>query len=297
MIRGRQFSTIAVRRPNGEICSLTSPVHSFYVSILRRIPFVRGVVVLLETLVLGTRALTYSANVALEQEGKKLGGWSLGLMLTLSLSFGIGLFFVAPLYLVHILDPYFGSSLLSNLAEGTIRLAFFVGYIWILGWMPDIRRVFAYHGAEHMTVHTYEKGEPLEVEAVRKHPTAHPRCGTAFLLVVLIVAIIIFVFLGRPDWLLRVTSRIVLIPVIAGISYELIRFSGAHAHNILVRTLMAPSLALQTFTTRNPDDSQIEVAIHAMKTAVAADEGALTPQGGEEARKSFDSPQEELKGA
>lgn len=303
MIRGRDFFSLAVRREDGSIEDLQERLNPIYNGRLRRMPLIRGVLTLLETLILGIRSLQISADLAATKASEKsagaegIPGWMMGVTLAFSLVFGIGLFFLLPLGVVRLLEPTIGSGLLSEAVEGILRLAILVGYVAVIGIMRDIRRVYAYHGAEHMTVHAYEQGEPLEVEAVRKHPTAHPRCGTAFLLVVLIVAIIIFVFLGRPDWLLRVTSRIVLIPVIAGISYELIRFSGAHAQNILVRTLMAPSLALQALTTRNPDNSQIEVAIHAMKTAVATDEGALTAQGEEDARKSFDSPQEEIRGA
>ena len=158
-----------------------------------------------------------------------------------------------------------------------VRLGLFLGYVWGIGFMPDIRRVFAYHGAEHMTVKTLEAGEPLEVSRIRLYSTAHPRCGTAFLLVVMVVAIVVFAFLGTPPMLWRIISRVVLIPVIAGLAYEVIRFSGKHHGNSLVRAIMAPSLLLQVLTTRRPDDSQIEVAVHAMQCAIAADEGRELP--------------------
>ena len=274
MIRGQRFFSVAVRRPNGELCAISSPLHSFYTGRLRRIPLVRGVIVLVETLVLGMRALSYSANVSLEQEEKEISRWSMGVTLAIAMLLGIGLFFLAPLFLVEgLLDRYFTSSLLSNFVEGVIRLGIFLIYIIAIGLIGEIRRVFAYHGAEHMTVHAREEDQPLEVASVRRYSTAHARCGTAFLLVVMVVAIIVFAFLGRPPIALRILSRVVLLPVIAGISYELIRFSGAHAGNQLVRAIMWPSLALQALTTRQPDDRQIEVAIHAMNVAVAADEG------------------------
>ena len=173
------------------------------------------------------------------------------------------------------MDNLIASDEASNLVEGVLRLAMFLAYILLIGLMQDIKRVFAYHGAEHMTVHAYEHNEPLEVEAVRRYPTAHNRCGTAFLLVVMVVAIVVFTFLGRPSLPVSIASRIVLVPVIAGISYEVIRFSGAHAGNFLVKAIVYPSLALQRLTTRQPDDQQIEVAIRAMKHAIAVDSGLV----------------------
>ena len=277
MIRGQRFSTVAIRRPNGELTAKVTPLSTLYTGALRRIPLLRGVIVLAETLVLGMRALSYSANVSLEEEEKELGKWSMALMMGLSLSIAIGLFFLLPLFLVHFFDNAFDSAILSNVIEGVVRLGLFLGYVWGIGFMPDIRRVFAYHGAEHMTVKTLEAGEPLEVSRIRPYSTAHPRCGTAFLLLVMVVAIVVFAFLGKPPMLLRIISRVVLIPVIAGIAYEVIRFSGKHQGNSLVRAIMAPSLLLQVLTTRRPDDSQIEVAVHAMQCAIAADEGRELP--------------------
>ena len=275
MIRGRRFSSVAVRRPNGEIALHCEPLSSFYTGRLRRLPLIRGVVVLAETLILGMRALSYSANVALDQDGKELSKRSLALMMVVSLTLGIGLFFLLPLFATRSLDPYIASSIASNFIEGAMRLTIFVAYLFLIGMLPDIRRVFAYHGAEHMTIHAREEGDPLEVQFIRRYSTAHPRCGTAFLLVVMVVAILVFAFLGRPSLEWRILSRILLIPFIAAISYEIIRFSGAHAQNFLVKWTTAPSLALQALTTRQPDDSQIEIAIAAVKGAVAADEGKV----------------------
>ena len=273
MIRGRRHYSLAVRRPNGEISTHSSPLSTLYTGRLRSIPLVRGIIVLLETLVIGMEALSRSANIALEEEGHELSRWSLGLMLLVSLGIGVGLFFIAPLLAIRSVDSMIDSDALSNIVEGLLRLAIFVVYILVIGLMPDIKRVFAYHGAEHMTVHAQEDGLPLDVEHVRPYPTAHNRCGTAFLLVVMIVAIILFTFLGRPSILISIASRVVLIPLIAGISYEIIRFSGAHSGNPLVNAIVYPSLALQKLTTRKPDDDQIEVAITAMSHAIAVDEG------------------------
>ena len=271
MIRGRRQASIAVRRPDGEICLHSLPINPIYNGRLRRVPFVRGVLVLAETLTLGMRALTYSANVSMEAHGEEMGKGAMAAMMTFSLALAIGLFFLVPVFASRGLEDTLGSDLASNFVEGGIRLALFLGYLLLIGRAEDIRRVFMYHGAEHMTVHAQEHGEPLQVEAVRKYPAAHPRCGTAFLLVVMFVAVVVFGFVGRdPLWWL-ITSRVVLIPVITAASYEVIRFSGSHGDNPLVRLITVPSLALQSLTTRPPDDDQIDVAIAAMNQALAAE--------------------------
>ena len=280
MIRGRDHYSLAVRKLNGEITTVSSRLSTLYTGRLRRIPLVRGVIVLLETLIIGIQALSRSANIALEEEGQELSGWSMALMLTISLTLGIGLFFIAPLFAIRSLDSFIESDALSNFMEGILRLAVFLAYILLIGRLPDIRRVFAYHGAEHMTVHAHEHNLPLDVEHVRMFPTAHNRCGTAFLLVVMVVAIAVFTFVGRPSLPVSVASRIVLVPLIAAISYEIIRLSGAHAANPLVKFIVYPSLALQSLTTRQPDDAQIEVAIRAMEHAIAIDEGTALPDDG-----------------
>lgn len=271
MIRGKRHYSLSVRRPNGEIITQSSPLNSFYTGKLRNIPLIRGVIVLIETMVIGMEGLSKSANIALEEEGTELSGWGLGIMLAVSLSLGVGLFFITPLLAIRSLDTYIAYDQVSNLVEGILRLAMFMAYIVIIGFLPDIRRVFAYHGAEHMTVHAHEHNLPLEVEHVRKFSTAHNRCGTAFLLVVMVVAIIVFTFIGRPSLPVSIASRIILVPVIAAISYEIIRFSGAHATNPLVKFIVYPSLALQRLTTRQPDDDQIEVAIASMENAIETD--------------------------
>ena len=231
----------------------------------------RGIITLAETLMLGMRALSYSANVGMEAEGEEISKGSMAFMLFISLSIAIGLFFVLPVLASRSLEGVLGSDFATNIAEGVIRLALFVGYILLIGRMKDIKRVFMYHGAEHMTVHAQERGDPLELEHIRKYSTAHPRCGTAFLLVVMVLAIVAFVFVGRdPLWWLF-TSRIVLIPLIAAVSYEVIRWSGRYSDNPLVRLITGPSLALQALTTKEPDDDQIEIAMAAMRAALEAD--------------------------
>ena len=279
MIRGRHFFSLAVRRLDGSVYTTCERLNPFYAGRLRRVPLIRGVLALIETLVLGIKALNRSATLAMEDqspEEKEIPRWLLGLTLGISLTLGVALFFIMPLIAVSSLDRYITSDLLSNLVEGLIRILVLGAYVGLIGLLPDIRRVFAYHGAEHMAVHTHEAGAPLVVHNVRQFPTAHPRCGTAFLLTVMVVAIILFALLGRPSMELRILSRIVLIPVIAAISYEIIRFSGAHQASIIGKVVSYPGLMLQRLTTRNPDDQQIEVAISAMKSAITADEDGDT---------------------
>ena len=278
MIRGEKFASVAVRRPDGTVSTVAWTLGSIYNGTLRKLPLFRGVIVLIETLGLGVRALTHSANVSLgEEDGEELSSFSIAWMVGVSLVFGIGIFFVAPLFAASALERVIESHILVNIIEGVLRLVVFVGYIKLIGMMPDIKRVFAYHGAEHMTIHAYEAADPLNVDEIRKYPTAHPRCGTAFLLVVAVVAIVFFTFFGRPSLFWLVTSRIVLIPVIAGFAYEVIRFSGFHRTNPIVRFVLYPSLALQALTTRQPDDDQIEVAICALNAARDADLGREAP--------------------
>ena len=296
MIRGRDHYSLAVRKLNGDITTVSSRLSTLYTGRLRSIPLIRGVIVLLETLVIGIQALSRSANIALEEEGQELSGWSMAFMLAISLTLGVGLFFIAPLFAIRSLDSFITSDELSNLMEGILRLAVFLAYILLIGRLPDIKRVFAYHGAEHMTVHAHEHNLPLDVEHVRMFPTAHNRCGTAFLLVVMVVAIAVFTFVGRPSLPVSVASRIVLVPVIAAISYEIIRLSGAHAANPLVKFIVYPSLALQSLTTRKPDDAQIEVAIHAMEHAIAIDEGTVVPDDDPQAAETGDVAEAETEG-
>ena len=277
MIRGRNHFSLAVRRGDGSITHVHEQLSTLFTGRIRRVPFLRGGVVLIETLLLGVKALHRSANMAmLDQAGEsdeEMSGWAMGVTLGVSLVLGIGIFFILPLLLVKLLDSSIASDLLSNVVEGFLRLAILLGYIWGIGFIKDIRRVYAYHGAEHMAVHAHEAGLPLSVANVRKFGTPHPRCGTAFLLTVVLVSIVIFAFLGRPDFEWRVLSRIVLLPVVAGISYEIIRFSGAHQKWSIAQAVAWPGLLLQRLTTRQPDDAQIEVAITAMESAIAADAG------------------------
>ncbi len=286
MIRGRRFLSLAVRRQDGRIFYHSEPLNSLFTGGVRRVPLVRGVVVLLETLMLGMKALNKSASMVAvdDQDGgdQELSGWFMAGAIAFSLSLGIAIFFLGPLLIVRALDPFIPWDQLSNLVEGAIRLVFLVAYVGGIGLFRDIKRVFAYHGAEHMAVHTFEAGLPLIVENVRKFSTPHPRCGTAFLLTVLLVSILVFALFPRPPLEWRIISRIALIPLVAGISYEIIRYAGAHQQGLIGRAVAGPGLLLQKLTTRVPDDGQIEVAIQAMEGAVAADEGRIYPPPGPE---------------
>jgi uncharacterized protein YqhQ len=275
MMRGRKSSVTAVRRPGGEVVTEINPLNPVYTGRLRKIPFVRGVVALIESMVLGIKTLVFSANVALSEKGEEavqLSGPSLWLLLGISLAISGGLFFLVPLLFTNLFSMLKELSALAfNLIEGTIRLAIFIGYILLISLMPDIRRLFAYHGAEHKTINAFEAGAPLEVESVRKYGTAHIRCGTSFLFAVMVIAILVFSVVGRPALFFMVLARLGLIPVIAGISYELTFFGARHCHNPIVRAILTPGLLLQKLTTREPDDSQLEVAIAALKEAIRID--------------------------
>ena len=278
MIRGQRNVVTTIRRPNGELTTDIKLLSGIYSGRMRRTPFLRGVIVLIEAMVLGIRALLYSANVSLEEEVENISPVMIWLMMTVSLALAITLFLVVPLLLTRLLNPYINSPLIFNLIDGGIRVIIFICYLKLMTLMPDLRRVFAYHGAEHKVVNAYEHGVPLEVSAVKKHSTAHTRCGTSFLFVVLIVAIIVFTIVGRPSLWLMILARIVLIPVISAVSYEVVRFGAKHTGNILVRIILAPGLWLQSLTTREPDDSQLEVAIASLEKVLEAEQAEETVQ-------------------
>lgn len=288
MIRGRRHFSLSVRRQSGLIQSCAEPLSQVYSGPIRRVPLLRGILVLIETLMLGIKALNRSASIAMADqmgEEQEMPRWMTIMTMVIGFSLGIGLFFLMPLFATSPLERVIDSEPLVNLIEGAVRLVVLIAYIAGIGLMKDVRRVFAYHGAEHMAVHTHEANLPLEVENVRRFPTAHPRCGTAFLLTVAVVSVLVFAFIPREPFWWLVTSRIVFVPVIASISYEVIRFNGAHLTNPIARAVGYPGILLQSLTTRVPDDDQIEVAIDAMKTALAADRGEA-PQsidGGDEA--------------
>jgi uncharacterized protein YqhQ len=279
MMRGSNSMAVAVRQPDGEIVIHTEPLNAnIYAGTVSKIPFLRALTSLWDVLVLGIRTLMYSAEVSLgpEEEIEFSGPIAWG---TVAVSFviAIGLFFVGPLLLVGLIDRYIESAFVSNVVEGVIRLVIFVAYIWAIGRLPDIRRVFAYHGAEHKTINAYESGAELTPEAVAQHSTSHFRCGTAFLLSVMVISILVFSLLGRPPMALRILSRIVLIPVVAGVAYEYIRFTSRHRDNAFIRAISAPNLALQKLTTREPDPAMLEVSITALKSVLETENERVVP--------------------
>lgn len=270
-MRGRKAAVTAVRRPGGGLAMDVKMISPAYTGRLRRMPLARGIVVLVESMVLGIKSLMYSANVSLEEEEQELTPKAIWPMVGSALVLVVVLFFLAPLFLTKLLGSYIPNSLVFHIVEGVIRLGIFLAYLWVISLLPDIKRVFTYHGAEHKTVNAYEAGVPLEVEAIQSHSTAHMRCGTSFLFAVLIIAIIVFAFIGRQTLWLMIVSRVVLIPVIAALGYEFTQFGARHTENRLIRLLMTPGLFLQSLTTGEPDDSQVEVAVAALKKAVELD--------------------------
>lgn len=271
MMRGQKAFAVAMRAPDGNIVVHTEKLAKIYTSKITKIPFLRGVILLWDALGLGMKALTLSANTQ-TGEDEKLEGPALYLTLGLSLLFGIGLFFLLPTSVgggVEYLLAQNGikSYWIGNVAEGVFQLILLIAYMWGIGFMPDIRRVFQYHGAEHKTINAYEAGAELTPENVAKYPIEHPRCGTAFLLTLMLFSILIFSLLGpMPNLLLRIASRIIFIPILAGISLEYIRWTANHLNNPFVKLLIKPNLALQHLTTRNPDLSMLEVAIESFQS-------------------------------
>ncbi len=284
MMRGQKRVAVAVRNPEGEIVIHEEPLPpKIYQGRMARTPFIRGLVLLWDALVLGTRALMWSADVALEDEeqhdqaGNKeesvgFSGPVAWATIAISLAFGVGLFILLPTAVSYLLENWLNlPKTTSSLLEGVFRISLFVGYIALIGMMPDVKRVFAYHGAEHKTINAYEAGVPLTPTNVARYTTLHTRCGTSFLLFVLVISIILFIPLQFDTWWLRLLSRLLLIPVIAGISYEVLRFSTKYQHYTLMKVLIAPGLAMQKLTTREPDLEMLQVSIAALLPVLAAD--------------------------
>jgi uncharacterized protein YqhQ len=276
MMRSPGTWAVAVRKPDGEIAqvcrTIESPMarHRVY-----RLPVIRGVVALGESLSIGFRALAISANYAAQEEGQdevetELSRGQLFFAFAVAIGFAVVLFKVGPAILVDKLVPVH-SGWAFVLVEGAVRVAVFVIYLSLISLIPDLKRVFQYHAAEHKAINAYEAGEELEPEIVQRYSLIHPRCGTAFLLWVMVVAIFVFAFFGRPAWYWLIASRILLLPVIAGIAYELIRFAGKHSTNRVLMTLLAPGLWLQRLTTREPSLDQLEVSIRALREVLAVE--------------------------
>ncbi len=281
MMRAPRAMAIAVRRPSGEIVvrrEATPPLSERYPIV--RLPIIRGAVALFTSLIMGMRALNFSANEAIEEEdGEKqkeeLTSWALAGTMAVAFGFGIALFFFLPLYLTRLLVPVIGdNNIIFNLVDGVIRVIVFLLYIWSISRMKDIQRVFQYHGAEHKTIFAFEAGAELSLENVKPFSRLHPRCGTSFLLIVMLVSIVVFSMIPKAwPFAAKAFSRIVLLPLIAGISYEFLKWSAKNDQHPLVRLVITPGLALQRMTTREPDDDQIEVAIRSVKEALDENAG------------------------
>jgi len=270
LMRGPQGWAVAARRPDGGIAMRQEELHSrMYRSAFFRLPLVRGVVGLAEMLHLGTSAMIWSASVKARAENVEIGRGAIAATLAFSMVFSFAIFFGLPLLLGNALQRH--STLGFTLVEGGIRAVFVLGYMYLISFIPDVRRLFQYHGAEHKTINAYESGAPLTVEGVAPQSRLHPRCGTGFLIVVVFVSIVVFSIVGRPPLPLLILSRIVLIPVVASISYELIRLGARHIGNPVVARLMIPVLGAQYLTTREPDASMMEVALTAFKAVRQAD--------------------------
>ena len=275
MMRGRKAVAIAMRAPDGKIVTHSEALGGIYKGRLAKIPFLRGLVLLWDALGLGMRFLTLSANTQ-SGEDEKLEGPALYLTLGLTLLVAIGIFFLAPAGVGWLSEHFLHwNAWWSNLLEGLVRLLLLIGYIWGIGFMPDIRRVFAYHGAEHKTINAYEAGADLTPESVSRFSLTHTRCGTAFLLTLVLLSILLFTLLGPLPLSWRLASRILLIPVLAGMAYEYIRWTANHIQSPFVRAIIKPNLALQSLTTREPDLQMLEVAITAFKTMRQAEREAV----------------------
>jgi uncharacterized protein YqhQ len=281
MMRGVSTWAVAVRAPHGEIQVTSEPLVSWAKrNRILRWPVIRGIVALAESLKIGFRALAISANAQLiEEDGEELepiGGFTWTLTIVLSLVLAIGLFFVVPVSATSLIKDQLGSAVLFWLVEGVLRTAIFIGYLAAISRLPDLRRVFEYHGAEHKTISCYEAGDRLTPARAEVYSRLHPRCGTSFLLIVMVLAIFVFAPIGLPAWYWLVLSRILGIPLIAGLSYEVIKWAGKHRRKRWVRAVMWPGLMLQNLTTREPDREQLAVAIAALEAVLAVETPGVT---------------------
>ena len=279
LMRGKNFVVACMRNPAGEIVSEHEKLGGIYKSSLSRLPFMRGLVILWDSLSLGMKYITLSANVQMNEEEEKIEGGGLVLTLFISLALAIGLFFVLPAFLAELLSRWVSLTPFTvNLLEGLMRLLLMIGYIWVIGKTGDIARVFSYHGAEHKTINAFEDGIEITVENVMRYPLAHPRCGTSFLLTLVVMSVLVFSLLGHLPLWIKILTRIVLIPFLAMIAYELIRWMGDQMENPLVRLITSPNLALQRLTTREPDTGMIEVAISSFKQLLELENKVATEQ-------------------
>jgi uncharacterized protein YqhQ len=273
MMRGKRAVAMAMRKPDGEIHVHTEALSRIYRSPVMKIPFLRGVIGLWDALVLGTRALTISANLQVDEE-EQLEGWGLYLTLGFSLVVGVAMFALLPAGVGHLGQRFLGmNAFWGNALEGLVRLALLVGYVWAIGLMEDVRRLYMYHGAEHKTINTFEADAPLTPESAARYPLEHPRCGTAFLLILVVVSILVYSLLGEQALFWRFASRVLLLPVLAGIAYEYLRWTADHMGNRFVRAIVQPNLWLQRLTTREPTRDILEVGLTAFQAMREAEEG------------------------
>ena len=280
MMRGPRNWAVAVRKPDGDIAHVSRPIDPLMARHWAlRLPIIRGVVALGESLAVGFRALSVSANYAAQEEAEgdeepaEIGRWALFFAFAVAIGFAIMMFKVGPALITDTLPL---NGFVFVLVEGLIRVSVFVGYLAVLSFIPSLRRVFQYHAAEHKAINAYEAGEDLRPEIAQRYSLIHPRCGTAFLLWVMVISVFVFAFFGRPAWYWLIISLIALLPVIAGLAYELIRFAGKHTDNRVLMTLLAPGLWLQRLTTREPSLDQLEVSIRALREVLEL-EGRLQP--------------------
>ncbi len=265
LMRGKKACAVALRAPDGRIVTKIEPLGGIYKSRIARIPFLRGLVMLWDSLGLGMRALTDSANFQ-TGENEKLEGPALYVTLAATFLVAIGIFFIAPAGVGWLTEHFLRwNAWWSNFLEGMLRLLMLIGYVWGIGFMPDIARVFAYHGAEHKTINAYEAGAELSPAAVAKYSRSHARCGTAFLLTLVVLSLFVFTILGPLSLEWRLISRILMIPVLVGLAYEYLRWTANHIHSPFVQVIVKPNLALQSLTTREPDEKMLEVAIAAFQ--------------------------------
>jgi uncharacterized protein YqhQ len=279
LMRGRDAIAVALRHPEGGIVTATERLDAgLHASPVAKWPFVRGLVVLYETLVVGTRWLVRSANVQAEGDDVELGKGSIVVMLLITFAAAIAAFTLFPLFISSVATSGSDQGWAQPALEGLIQVALFLGYLTLVSRAPDIYRVFQYHGAEHMTIHALEAGDPLTTDAVRKYPTAHHRCGTEFLVILILLAILAFSLVGKQEPLVMIGSRIVLIPILAAVGYEILKLGAKFRHNPLIRVIMYPGILVQMITTKRPTDDMIEVAITSMEEALLAD-GNEIPEG------------------
>ncbi|MTV49561.1 DUF1385 domain-containing protein [Heliobacillus mobilis] len=268
MMRGPQEMAIAVRCPNDEIVVNKQSVASWMNGALMKTPVIRGTGALLDALILGVKALSFSANKAADEEEEELSAWEITVTISMAMIFGAGLFIFLPTAAAHLTRQVISSLFVQNVIEGAVRIALFFGYIAAIARMPDIQRVFQYHGAEHKTIHAHEAGEELSVANVQRHTTLHPRCGTSFLLFVMVIKIFVFSLLPDATLFWKTAYRLALVPFVAGISYEIIKLSGRYPRFWLMKLFILPGLWLQNMTTQEPDDKQVEVAIRALQAVL-----------------------------